>query len=103
MVANILKLFQVSCSFAKVNMNVFLKWLLATDEKMCKFIGKGCKFATWHFFSFTCANKIALLQIEAFNLLSVRIHIIERNIFLKEKNGQSFRKLQSRMDAFPII
>ena len=50
MVANILKLFQVSCSFAKVNMNVFLKWLLATDEKMCKFIGKGCKFATWHFF-----------------------------------------------------
>ena len=72
-------------------------------RKCANLLGKDANLQPGTFFSFTCANKIALLQIEAFNLLSVRIHIIERNIFLKEKNGQSFRKLQSRMDAFPII
>ena len=41
------------------------------------------------FLSFTCANKIALLQIEAFNLLSVRIHIIERTVFKKKKKRLS--------------
>ena len=57
------------------------------------------------FLSFTCANKIALLQIEAFNLLSVRIHIIERTVFKKKKKTfvrESFRQWQSRMEIFPI-
>ena len=51
MVANILKLFQVSCSFAKVNMTVFLKWLLPM-RKCANLLGKDANLqpGTFSFF-----------------------------------------------------
>ena len=58
-------------------------------RKCANLLGKDANLQPGTFFSFTCANKIALLQIEAFNLLSVRIHIIKRNIFFKEKKTGS--------------